>query len=80
MRKFAALSLPRVCLLSAIAVADDDPPSRAVRLSYMAGTGNPFNLRARRPTGFRPTVNRALTKWANKIWVEQGGRHRAAKR
>jgi hypothetical protein len=71
MRKFLTLFTAGV-LLSAIAVADDDPPSRAVRLSYMAGTVT-FQPQGEETDWVPADVNRALTN-GDKIWVEQGGR------
>ncbi|HEV1287441.1 MAG TPA: DUF6600 domain-containing protein [Bryobacteraceae bacterium] len=59
-------------LLSALAVADDDPPSRAVRLSYMAGTVT-FQPQGEETDWVPADLNRALTT-GDKIWVEQGGR------
>jgi hypothetical protein len=50
----------------------DDPPTRAARLSYMAGTVS-FQP-AGEETDWAPAdLNRALTT-GDKIWVEQGGR------
>jgi hypothetical protein len=71
MRKFLTLFAAGV-LLSALAVADDDPPSRAVRLSYMAGTVT-FQPQGEETDWVPADVNRALTN-GDKIWVEQGGR------
>jgi len=71
MRNFFTLFTAGV-LLSAIAVADDDPPSRAVRLSYMAGTVT-FQPQGEETDWVPADVNRALTN-GDKIWVEQGGR------
>ena len=71
MRKFLTLFAAGV-LLSALAVADDDPPSRAVRLSYMAGTVT-FQPQGEETDWVPADVNRALTS-GDKIWVEQGGR------
>jgi hypothetical protein len=71
MRKFLILFAAGV-LLSALAVADDDPPSRAVRLSYMAGTVT-FQPQGEETDWVPADVNRALTN-GDKIWVEQGGR------
>jgi hypothetical protein len=69
MRKFLTLFAAGV-LLSALAVADDDPPSRAVRLSYMAGTVT-FQPQGEETDWVPADVNRALTN-GDKIWVEQG--------
>jgi hypothetical protein len=71
MRNFLTLFAAGV-LLSALAVADDDPPSRAVRLSYMAGTVT-FQPQGEETDWVPADVNRALTN-GDKIWVEQGGR------
>jgi hypothetical protein len=71
MRKLLTLFTAGV-LLSALAVADDDPPSRAVRLSYMAGTVT-FQPQGEETDWVPADVNRALTN-GDKIWVEQGGR------
>lgn len=71
MRKFLILFTAGV-LASALAVADDDPPSRAVRLSYMAGTVT-FQPQGEETDWVPADVNRALTT-GDKIWVEQGGR------
>src|ERR1035437_6619046 len=71
MRKFLILFTAGV-LASALAVADDDPPSRAVRLSYMAGTVT-FQPQGEETDWVPADVNRALTN-GDKIWVEQGGR------
>jgi len=71
MRRFFTLFAAGV-LLSALAVADDDPPSRAVRLSYMAGTVT-FQPQGEETDWVPADVNRALTN-GDKIWVEQGGR------
>ena len=59
-------------LMSALAVADDDPPSRAVRLSYMAGTVT-FQPQGEETDWVPADVNRPLTN-GDKLWVEQGGR------
>jgi len=71
MRKFLTLFTAGV-LLSALAMADDDPPSRAVRLSYMAGTVT-FQPQGEETDWVPADLNRALTN-GDKIWVEQGGR------
>jgi len=71
MRKFLILFTSGV-LLSALAVADDDPPSRAARLSYMAGTVT-FQPQGEETDWVPADLNRALTT-GDKIWVEQGGR------
>ncbi len=59
-------------LVSALAVADDDPPSRAARLSYVAGTVS-FQPQGEETDWVAADLNRALTT-GDKIWVEQGGR------
>jgi FecR protein len=71
MRKFLILFTTGV-LLSALAVADDDPPSRAARLSYMAGTVS-FQPNGEETDWVPADLNRALTT-GDKVWVEQGGR------
>jgi hypothetical protein len=71
MRKFLIVFTAGV-LLSALAVADDDPPSRAARLSYMAGTVS-FQPQGEETDWVPADLNRALTT-GDKIWVEQGGR------
>jgi hypothetical protein len=72
MRKLAILFTAGV-LLSALAVADEpDPPSRAARLSYMAGTVT-FQPQGEETEWVPADLNRALTT-GDKIWVEQGGR------
>ncbi len=71
MRKFLILFTAGV-LASALAVADDDPPSRAARLSYMAGTVT-FQPQGEETEWVPADLNRALTT-GDKIWVEQGGR------
>jgi hypothetical protein len=71
MRKFLVLFTASV-LTGAFAVADDDPPSRAARLSYMAGTVS-FQPQGEETDWVPADLNRALTT-GDKIWVEQGGR------
>ncbi len=56
---------------SSLAVADD-PPGRAARLSYMAGTVT-FQPNGEETAWAPADLNRALTT-GDKIWVEQGGR------
>ena len=71
MRKFLILFTAGV-LASALAVADDDPPSRAARLSYVAGTVS-FQPEGEETDWVAADLNRALTT-GDKVWVEQGGR------
>ncbi len=71
MRKFLILFAAGV-LLSALAVAEDDPPTRAARLSYVAGTVT-FQPQGEETDWVPADLNRALTT-GDKIWVEQGGR------
>jgi hypothetical protein len=72
MRKLLILFTAGV-LVSALAVADDDdPPSRAARLSYMAGTVT-FQPQGEETDWVPADLNRALTS-GDKLWVEQGGR------
>lgn len=72
MRKLLILFTAGV-LMSALAVADDDdPPSRAARLSYMAGTVT-FQPQGEETDWVPADLNRALTS-GDKLWVEQGGR------
>src|SRR5580692_11911770 len=71
MRKLFVLFTAGV-LASALAVADDDPPSRAARLSYMAGTVS-FQPQGEETDWVPADMNRPLTT-GDKLWVEQGGR------
>src|SRR5271170_2670865 len=71
MRKYLVLFTAGV-LASALAVADDDPPSRSARLSYVAGTVS-FQPNGEETDWAPADLNRALTT-GDKIWVEQGGR------
>jgi hypothetical protein len=71
MRKFLILFTAGV-LASALAVADDDPPSRAARLSYVAGKVS-FQPQGEETDWVDADLNRALTT-GDKLWVEDGGR------
>ncbi|MGA3187329.1 MAG: DUF6600 domain-containing protein, partial [Bryobacteraceae bacterium] len=71
MRKLFILFTAGV-FVSALAVADDDPPSRAARLSYVAGKVS-FQPQAEETDWVDADPNRALTT-GDKLWVEQGGR------
>ena len=72
MRKLFILFTAGV-LASALAMADDgDPPTRAARMSYVAGTVS-FQPQAEETDWVPVDLNRALTT-GDKVWVEQGGR------
>src|SRR5580658_9479618 len=71
MRKLSILFAAGV-LVSTLAVADDDPPSRAVRLSYVAGKVS-FQPQGEETDWVDADLNRALTT-GDKLWVEDGGR------
>jgi hypothetical protein len=71
MRKFLTLFTAGV-LASALAVADDDPPNRAARLSYAAGTVT-FQPDGEETDWAPADLNRALTT-GDKLWIETGGR------
>ena len=71
MRKLLILLAAGV-LGSALAVAADDPPNRAARLSYVAGTVT-FQPDGEETDWAPADLNRALTT-GDKVWVEQGGR------
>ena len=66
------IKLLLLSIVAVMAVADDDPPSRAARLSYMAGTVT-FQPQGEETYWVPADLNRALTT-GDKIWVEQGGR------
>src|SRR5258708_9360042 len=71
MRKLLILFTAGV-LASALAVADDDPPNRAARLSYAAGTVT-FQPDGEETDWAPADLNRALTT-GDKLWIETGGR------
>jgi hypothetical protein len=71
MRKFLILFTAAV-LASALAVADGDPPNRAARLSYAAGTVT-FQPDGEETDWAPADLNRALTT-GDKLWIETGGR------
>ena len=66
------IKLLLLSIVAAVAVADDDPPSRAARLSYMAGTVT-FQPQGEEMDWIPADLNRALTT-GDKVWVEHGGR------